>query len=149
MTLANHRHSVCVASLIRLITLLQTDFSSIDESWYISDFAMWCTVEANFAIISGICSPLLIAIFPPLILQPAFLFSALSSKLRPPTSPMSIRNPPTRSRDPIKVAPDSAARHTASQQVRAVTVWKRICCQCMKLRYTVASQYVGTKALSR
>ncbi|KAL2042972.1 hypothetical protein N7G274_004030 [Stereocaulon virgatum] len=44
---------VCVVSFVRLVILLQTDFSSLDLAWSIADFSMWCTVEACFAIISA------------------------------------------------------------------------------------------------
>lgn len=52
-TLTDRPLSVCIVSLIRLVILLQTDFTSLDLSWSIADFSMWCTVEACFAIISG------------------------------------------------------------------------------------------------
>ena len=135
--LADHHLSVCVVSLIRLVILLQTDFSSLDLSWSIADFSMWCTVEACFAIISGKYLHHQLPFPLTDILQHPSPYSALYT--RPPhlISHVSTKDPHILFRSPAR-----------APQGRTLAVWRRLRCRCMNSRSTKASLCKNTKALS-
>jgi len=65
---AYHSPSVCLISIIRLVSIRQLDFS--DVTWQFSRVAYWGAVEVNLAIIAACLTtlkPLLVRTFPNLL----------------------------------------------------------------------------------
>ena len=46
-------HSVCIASIFRLVNVIEVDLTSPDVTWNFAFVGVWTLVESNAAIISG------------------------------------------------------------------------------------------------
>ena len=48
-----NRNSVCIVSIVRLVTLVSVDLKSLDLYWNFAQVGIWTATESNIAIVSG------------------------------------------------------------------------------------------------